>query len=201
VYERDQKLAALKEVHNVGRSLPPLEGSTQYVPGVGDVQSRVVLIGEAPGRDEDRQGEPFVGRAGKELNSALEILGIPRETVYITNTVKYRPPNNRTPTDEEIFEWFPILDQEIRVIDPVAILLLGRTALKAVTGTSHISSSRGKDLNSPWSCLVMATYHPSYICYGGIKREEWQSDLEKFFERALTFLLSPNTKDLQGRVL
>lgn len=193
MYERDQKLAALKAVHDVGRSLPPLEGSTQYVPGVGDVQSRVVLIGEAPGRDEDRQGEPFVGRAGRELTSALEIFGIPRDTVYITNVVKYRPPNNRTPSDTEIYEWFPILDQEIKVIEPVAVLLLGRTALKAVTGSSHISSSRHRELESPWPCLVMATYHPSYICYGGIKREDWQADIEKFFEKALTFLLAPNS--------
>jgi uracil-DNA glycosylase family 4 len=193
VYERTRKEAALLEAHRVGRSLSPLNGSTQYVPGVGDVLSRVVLIGEAPGRDEDRLGEPFVGRAGKELNSALEIIGVPRESVYITNVVKYRPPNNRKPNDEEIHEWLPILNREIAIIEPIAVLLMGATALKAVVGSTHISSNRGKDLDSPWPCLVQATYHPSYINYGGISREEWRRDFEKFFERALTFLPLPNS--------
>lgn len=191
--ERRRKTAALREVHQVGRSLPPLPGSHQYVPGVGDVQSRVVLIGEAPGSDEDRKGEPFVGRAGKELNSALEILGIPRETVYVTNVVKYRPPNNRKPTNQEIHDFYPILDQEVRIIEPVAVLLLGATALKAVTGSTHISSLRGHELTTIWPCLVMTCYHPSYILYGGIKREDWQKEIEKFFERALTFLIEPST--------
>jgi DNA polymerase len=191
--DRARKEVALRQVHEVGSNLSPFPGSTQYVPGVGDVQSRVVLIGEAPGSDEDRTGKPFVGRAGKELNAALEILGIPRETVYITNVVKYRPPNNRKPTDQEIYDWFPILDQEIRIIEPVAVLLLGATPLKAVAKKSHITSSRGKDLDSPWPCLVMATYHPSYILYGGIKRDDWRREVENFFERALTFALAPNS--------
>jgi uracil-DNA glycosylase family 4 len=189
MYERQQKEAALQKTHEVGRSLPLYKGSIQYVPGIGDVQSRVVLIGEAPGSNEDRLGEPFVGRAGKELNAALEIHGIPREAVYITNVVKSRPPDNRKPTPEEISEWFPILNREVEIIEPVAVLLLGATALKAVTGSTHISSKRGVDLESQWPCLVQATYHPSYVLYGGITRKEWYTDFEKFFERALTFLI------------
>lgn len=185
---RSEKEAALREAYEVGRSLPPLNGSTQYVPGVGDVLSRVVLIGEAPGGDEDRLGEPFVGRAGKLLSVGLAEIGITRDMVFITNVVKYRPPNNRKPTDEEIHMHFPILNREVEIIQPVAVLLLGGTALKAVTGSTHISSSRGKALDSPWDTLVMATYHPSYVNYGGMKRQEWFEEVEKFFEAALKVL-------------
>jgi uracil-DNA glycosylase len=187
--ERTRKEAALIDTYRVGRSLPPLNGSTQYIPGTGDVLSRVVLIGEAPGRDEDRQGEPFVGRAGKLLDSALETIGIPRNSIFLTNVVKYRPPDNRRPTDDEIYDHFPILLREIEIIDPVAVLLLGATALKAVTGSAHISSSRACTLSAPWSAMTMATYHPSFVNYGGMKREAWFAEIENFFETALTFLV------------
>lgn len=187
--ERTRKEAALRDVYRVGRSLPPLNGSTRYVPGIGDVLSRVALIGEAPGGDEDRKGEPFVGRAGKLLDSALEIHGIPRESVFVTNVVKYRPPNNRDPFEDEIFDHLPILMKEIEIVNPVAVLLLGRIALKAVTGSSHISSSRGRELEAPWPALTMATYHPSYILYGGMKRADYFKEFETFFEKALHFVL------------
>ena len=189
MYERDQKEAAIKKTHEVGRSLLPLDSSAQYVPGNGDVLSRVVLIGEAPGSEEDRAGKPFVGRAGKELNTALEIHGIPREAVYTTYVVKKRSPGNRRPTDEEIYDWFPVLDHEVKVIDPVAVLLLGATALKAVTGSTHITSARGRVLECNWPWLVMATYDPLLILNGGFSRDEWYRDFENFFEQALTFVL------------
>ena len=194
---RIEKEAALEEAYMVGRSLPPLPGSTQYVPGVGDALSRVILVGEAPGASEDREGEPFVGKAGKLLTDSLENLGIPRESVYIVNTVGYRPPNNRKPTAEEISLHFPILNRVVEIINPIAMLLLGATALKAVTGSSHISSARGKELPSPWSCLVMATYHPSYVDYGGITKKDWSTSVEVFFETALERVLQSDQTRLK----
>ena len=94
-----------------------------------------MFIGEAPGRDEDEQGKPFVGRAGQLLNKMLAAIDIQREQVYITNVINWRPPNNRTPSDEEILEFLPFLQKQIDIIDPKYIFLLGGVAAKAILST------------------------------------------------------------------
>lgn len=193
--ERDRKEAALAHVFDVGRSLPPLSGSTKYVPGTGDVLSKVVIIGEAPGRDEDEQGEPFVGLAGRLLNSALAELGITREMVYITNVVKYRPPKNNFKEVTHLIDHVAVLEKEIEVIDPVAVLLLGRNALNSVTSKTLLSTSLGQELIIPyWRAYTTVAHHPSYVLYGGMKREDWFKEIESFFERALLTFLDEPTK-------
>ena len=98
----------------------------------GNLESDLMIIGEAPGKDEDDQGKPFVGMAGKLLNKMLAAINIKRENVYITNVVPWRPPNNRTPTEDEILECLPILQKQIEIINPNLIFLLGKTAAKAI---------------------------------------------------------------------
>ena len=101
----------------------------------GSLEARVMFIGEAPGKDEDVQGLPFVGRAGQLLNKMLEAIDLKRDEVYITNVINWRPPENRTPTDEEILEFLPFLQEQIEVVNPDFIFLLGGVAAKAILST------------------------------------------------------------------
>ena len=105
------------------------EAATHLVPGEGDADADVVLVGEAPGRTEDEQGRPFCGRAGQLLDEALEASGLPRGDVYITNVVKARPPRNRDPTAPEVEHWMPVLEAELALIAPRLVVPLGRHAL------------------------------------------------------------------------
>ena len=117
---------------------------TNSVPGKGNFQSDVIFVGEAPGRNEDKHGEPFVGAAGKKLSAALEGAGITREEVYITNVVKCRPPNNRVPNTTERDTCKEYLKKEISIIKPKIICVLGNTAFNSVLGGSEITKYRGK---------------------------------------------------------
>ena len=113
--------------------------------GDGNIKSKLMIIGEAPGKEEDIQGKPFVGLAGQLLNKMLNAINIKREDVYITNVIPWRPPNNRTPTDKEILDCLPFLHKQIEIINPKYILLLGATASKAILSTSlSISKLREK---------------------------------------------------------
>ncbi len=132
---------------------------TQVVFGDGNIQSKVVFIGEAPGADEDAQGKPFVGRAGRYLNDVLKEVGLPRSEIYITNVVKCRPPENRTPTLEEIQKCIPYLIKEIEILNPKMIVLLGKTAATGV--------------------LVFLTYHPSYLLRNPSASREYLEDMKK----------------------
>ena len=139
-------------------------GATQIVFGCGDPAARLMIVGEAPGRQEDLQGAPFVGRSGKLLNKTLEKYGLQREDVFITNTVKCRPPGNRTPTPQEISYYKKLfLDPEIKIIQPKVILVVGAVALKALLPESDkISKVRGQ-LLSINGITVIPTFHPAYI--------------------------------------
>ncbi len=130
----------------------------------GNPLAKIMLIGEAPGASEETMGVPFVGRSGKLLDSLLMEVGIDVEKeVYITNLVKSRPPNNRTPTKSEILLHIPWLFQQIKVIDPLIIVLLGSTALRAILGIKYkISEKRGTWQN--WNGInMMPIFHPSYL--------------------------------------
>tara|TARA_Y100001968_G_C18973644_1_gene533462 strand:- start:31 stop:630 length:600 start_codon:yes stop_codon:yes gene_type:complete len=140
------------------------EWQPQVVVSRGNFRARLMIIGEAPGANEDKLGEPFVGRSGKLLNKLLESAGIDfQEDVYICNVVKCRPPKNRRPTKAEIQLNIPWLNQQIKIIDPIIIILVGSTALEAVLGIKEaISSVRGTWQN--WEGrLVMPMFHPSYL--------------------------------------
>ncbi|MEJ2355790.1 MAG: uracil-DNA glycosylase [candidate division WOR-3 bacterium] len=136
---------------------------TNAVFGKGPIDARIMLIGEAPGREEDIQGVPFVGRAGKKLDDILADAGIDIDEIFITNVVKCRPPGNRNPENYEMMKCNPYLLEQIRVISPEVIVLLGNIALSLVTGTaSGITKMRGKTLEY-MSIPAIPTFHPAYI--------------------------------------
>lgn len=133
----------------------------------GSEQARIMMIGEAPGRDEDLQGKPFVGRAGQLLDRMLAAIGLSESQVYITNTVYWRPPGNRTPTPEEIEACAPFLARQIELLSPSVLVLLGGAAAKTILGVSEgIMRLRGKWLS--YACAgrdlpTLATLHPAYL--------------------------------------
>ena len=138
---------------------------TQTVFGVGDQQARLMVIGEAPGADEDRQGEPFVGRAGQLLNAMLEAIGFSREQVYIANIIKCRPPGNRDPHAEEAAACQPFLHRQIALIQPRLILSVGRISAHNLLGTEEtVGRLRGRTHRfEPGDIPLIVTYHPAYL--------------------------------------
>ena len=153
------------------------EGRTQTVFGVGDANADLMLIGEAPGAEEDRRGEPFVGRAGKLLDSMLKALGLDRRQVFIANILKCRPPNNRDPRPEEVLACGNYLNQQINTVKPRLILALGRVAAQNLLKTeTPIGKMRGKryTYGDP-PVPVVVTYHPAYLLRSPReKRKSWQ---------------------------
>lgn len=149
-------------------------GCTQTVFGVGDRQARWLVIGEAPGADEDKQGEPFVGCAGQLLNSMLFAIGLKREQVYIANILKCRPPGNRDPAPEEAALCRPFLQRQIALIRPKLILAVGRIAAQNLLATdTPIGRLRGQAHDLDGIPLVV-TYHPAYLLRSpGEKRKAW----------------------------
>lgn len=153
---------------------------TQTVFGVGDRQAKLLVIGEAPGRDEDAQGEPFVGRAGQLLNAMLQAIGLQREQVFIANVLKCRPPNNRDPSAEEIQSCKVYLQQQIRLLQPKAIFIVGRIAAQNLLSTEMpIGKMRGRDYHydsgDNATIPVIVTYHPAYLLRKPTeKRKSWQ---------------------------
>ena len=150
----------------------------------GNINSNLMIIGEAPGQEEDEQGIPFVGRAGQLLNKMLLAINVDRKDVYVTNVVPWRPPQNRTPTDQEILEFLPFLQKQIEIINPKFLYLLGTTAAKAILSTPlSLGKLRGKwheyntpNLGSPINVLV--SYHPAFLLRSpNYKKEAW-SDLQ-----------------------
>ncbi|MBI3779299.1 MAG: uracil-DNA glycosylase [Gammaproteobacteria bacterium] len=147
---------------------------TQTVFGVGHRQARWMFIGEAPGADEDRQGEPFVGRAGQLLNAILFAIGLKREEVYIANVLKCRPPGNRDPQPEEVAQCEPYLLRQIELIKPRLIVALGRHAAHSLLKTEvPLGKLRGQRLSYHGTPLIV-TYHPAYLLRNPAdKRKVW----------------------------
>ncbi len=154
---------------------------TNAVPGKGNFQSDVIFVGEAPGRNEDRNGEPFVGVAGKKLSIALEKARISRDEVYITNIVKCRPPNNRVPKTSERNTCQEYLKQEISIIKPKIICILGNTAFNSILGGSEITKFRGKIVRKD-NQLYFLTIHPAATIYNQKLIDVLESDIVKLFE-------------------
>jgi DNA polymerase len=149
---------------------------TQAVFGVGDRQARLLVVGEAPGADEDRQGEPFVGRAGQLLNAMLRAMGSPRERVYIANVLKCRPPGNRDPEPGEVACCLPYLHRQVELLQPQLMLAVGRIAAQNLLATdTPIGQLRGKlHRFGPRSIPLVVTYHPAYLLRSpGEKRKAW----------------------------
>jgi len=154
---------------------------TNAVPGKGNFQSDVIFVGEAPGRNEDKHGEPFVGVAGKKLSIALEEAGISRDEVYITNIVKCRPPNNRVPNTSERNTCQEYLKEEISIIKPKIICILGNTAFNSILGGSEITKFRGKVVRKD-NQLYFLTIHPAATIYNQKLIDVLKNDIVKLFD-------------------
>ena len=149
-------------------------GATQLVMGDGSVDAQIVFIGEAPGKAEDLQGIPFVGASGKFLNSMLEAAGLVRSDVYITNIVKYRPPDNRDPTPQEKRDFWPYLMRQLEIIQPKVVITLGRHSMECFIPGAKISAQHGqpkKVVHHGYEFLVIPLYHPAAALYNGSMRQ------------------------------
>lgn len=159
-------------------TLCPLHQSrTQTVFGVGDPAADWMIIGEAPGQEEDRRGEPFVGRAGKLLDQMLLAIGLQRQTVFIANTLKCRPPNNRDPAEDEVRACRPYLEQQIDFVQPKIVLAVGRVAAQKLLGTDEpLGRLRGQEhFLKDGTLPLVVTYHPAYLLRSpSQKRKAWQ---------------------------
>ena len=155
---------------------PLCQGRTNVVPGFGNPQARVMLIGEAPGKNEDLQGKPFVGAAGKYLTELLELAGLQREDVFIANVLKCRPPSNRNPQVEEIEMCAPYLRDQVRAIGPEYLVTMGNFATKFILKTEQgITGLHGK-LRNAGRFMVLPVFHPAAAIYDRSKRELLEAD-------------------------
>ena len=162
-----QKLEKLKKSIFLIKNCELKKSATNIVFADGNANAKIMIIGEGPGAQEDVEGKPFVGRAGKLLNKMLEAINLNRSKVYISNVVNYRPPANRRPTEAEIERYLPYLKNHIEIINPKILILLGSTALNALIGNKVvISKARGKwqqkEIGSvkPW---IIASFHPAFL--------------------------------------
>jgi uracil-DNA glycosylase len=186
--KHESTFAALREAALVCLRCPHLARTrTQVVFGVGNPNAELMFVGEAPGADEDAQGEPFVGRAGQLLTKIIEAMGFRRDEVYIANVLKCRPDmpagvsGNRKPTPEEMKTCLPWLEKQIEHIKPRVMVALGATALEGLLGaTTAVSKVRGRWLDFH-GIPVMATYHPAYLLRNQLvteKRKVWEDMLQ-----------------------
>ena len=154
-------------------------GRSQIVFGVGSPKARLMFVGEAPGEDEDKKGEPFVGRAGQLLTKIIEAIGMTRDQVYIANVIKCRPPGNRNPEPDEVASCEPFLFRQIDVIQPKVIVPLGKFAAQSLLKTMDpITRLRGRQFDYRGTVLI-PTFHPAYLLRNpSAKREVWE-DMKK----------------------
>ena len=171
------ELAALRSKVAACTACPLHAGRRQTVFGVGNPNADWMFVGEGPGEEEDRRGEPFVGRAGKLLDAMLRAMGLDRTTVYIANIVKCRPPNNRNPSLEEAATCIPYLRRQIELVAPRLIVALGAVAAQRLLDTNRpVGALRGEihQLAQP-ACPVLVTYHPAYLLRSpGQKGKSWE---------------------------
>ena len=154
-------------------------GRSQIVFGIGNPRARLMFVGEAPGEEEDKRGEPFVGRAGQLLTKIIEAIGLTREQVYIANVIKCRPPGNRNPEADEVEQCEPYLFRQIDVIKPRVIVPLGKFAAQSLLKTMDpITRLRGRQFDYRGAVLI-PTFHPAYLLRNpSAKREVWE-DMKK----------------------
>lgn len=154
------------------------ESRTQTVFGVGDPQARLCFLGEAPGADEDRLGEPFVGRAGQLLSDILKACALRREDVYILNVLKCRPPKNRNPLPDEVENCRKFFESQLKIIRPEFICCLGRVAASSLLqSTESLGRLRGK-FHQWYACKVVVTYHPAYLLRNPKAKKDTWADMK-----------------------
>ena len=165
--DKANNLERLKKSINLIKNCSLKNNATNMVFSDGNPKSRIMLVGEAPGSNEDKEGLPFVGRAGALLDKMLAAIDLDRKKVYISNIINYRPPDNRRPTDEEIKRYLPFITKHIEIINPKILVLLGSTAMNALIGNDVvISKMRGKWIEKKFgSCKtsVIIIFHPAFL--------------------------------------
>ena len=185
-----EKLNKLKnKIKNI-KNCDLKNSATNIVFGDGNISSKIMFIGEGPGAQEDAEGIPFVGRAGKLLDKMLESIKLNRSKIYISNVVNYRPPLNRRPTEIEIKRYLPFLKEHIEIINPKILVLLGSTALNTLIGNEVvISKARGKwiqrkiGLANPW---IIASFHPAFLMRQPEQKKFAWLDLKMIREKSKT---------------
>ena len=178
-------LRELHEYYAVHNKCPLKKDATQPVYDTNIPSSGIVFIGEAPGRNEDLQGKPFVGAAGKLLNTLLEAIKLERDDVYITNTVKYRPPDNRDPSDDEKQSCRTWLNAELMFVKPKVIIPLGKHAFEKFVSGEKISLAHGRSFEHSSGIPIFAMYHPAAGLYNPGLRDTLKEDfirLDKFLK-------------------
>jgi uracil-DNA glycosylase family 4 len=169
--DKQQLLDQIKADIEADGVTPELKATaTQLVFGAGNPDADLMFIGEAPGKNEDLQGEPFVGAAGKLLNEMLAGIGLERKDIYITNIVKYRPPNNRDPEEAEKEAFMPYLKQQVAVIEPKLVIFLGRHAMNVFLPELKISQAHGKPVRKGGQ-VYLPLFHPAAALYNGAMRQ------------------------------
>ena len=162
-----EKLSKLKNKIQLIKNCELKKNATNLVFADGNINSKIMIIGEGPGANEDIEGKPFVGRAGKLLDKMLSAIKLDRTKVYISNVVNYRPPENRKPTENEIDRYLPYLKNHIEIINPKILILLGSTALNAIVGNEIvISKARGKWIQKEIGSTklwIIASFHPAFL--------------------------------------
>ena len=165
--DKAENLERLKKSIGAIKNCSLKSSATNIVFSDGNPKSKIMLVGEAPGFNEDQEGLPFVGRAGALLDKMLASINLNRKNVYISNIINYRPPENRRPTDEEVNRYLPFIKKHIEIINPKILVLLGSTAMNALIGNDVvISKARGKWIDKEFgSCKtsIIVTFHPAFL--------------------------------------
>ena len=165
--DKAENLERLKKSIGAIKNCSLKSSATNIVFSDGNPKSKIMLVGEAPGSNEDQEGLPFVGRAGALLDKMLASINLNRKNVYISNIINYRPPENRRPTDEEVNRYLPFIKKHIEIINPKILVLLGSTAMNALIGNDVvISKARGKWIDKEFgSCKtsIIVTFHPAFL--------------------------------------
>lgn len=179
---RAEKQQALDQLNATwaAKDLPLKAVSTHDVPGEGNPDADIMFIGEGPGKNEDEQGRPFVGAAGKFLDQLIESIGLQRADVFIGNIIKHRPPGNRDPLPDEIAAYTPWLDEQIKIINPPLIATLGRFSMEYLLGPGlSITKIHGQPKRNKAGRVVIPMYHPAAALYRGDLRPMLAADFKK----------------------
>ncbi len=186
--ERCDDLEALRAAMDAFEFCDLKNGARNFVFSDGNPDARLMIVGEAPGREEDQKGFPFVGRAGRLLDRMFEAIGLTRSSenaasaIYITNVIPWRPPHNRDPTAEEVRMLMPFVERHVELVDPEVIVLMGNTACGAILGRRGITRLRG-NWTEAMGKPVMPMFHPAALLRDGLKKRDSWSDLLAIRER------------------
>ena len=186
--KKSEKLEKLKQKIKLIKNCELKKNATNLVFGDGNINSKIMIIGEGPGANEDAEGKPFVGRAGKLLDKMLAAIKLDRNKVYISNVVNYRPPENRRPTEVEIERYLPYLTSHIQIINPKILILLGSTALNTLIGNETvISKARGKWIQKEIGMVktwIIPSFHPAFLMRQPEQKKLAWIDLKMVREKA-----------------